>query len=360
MSDPRKPFNGAQPKAEQSDRTPEPEEKRVYIDFLKPSEIKSYVVPEGTVLVGDNHIVRGDVFVVGGPPGVGKSRGWVALGEAGATKLDWLGLKVHVHFRTLIIQNENGRFRLKTEFSNLDAELLDEYIRISPPPPFGLRFDKYEFRDQVKAYIEFWDPGVILIDPWNSVARDDKQKDYRETFDLIRDVVPAGDNAPAIGIAAHTRKPAPNERTSGRALLNLLAGSHVLGSVPRAVWVYQHASDDVAETRVVVTCCKNNDGQLGARSVWTRGNGLWKAATDFDWDEFDSGDQKESVEKGINERAIMEIFDSGIKRLRLAEARDALMELTGRSRATCYRALTSGRFLKHLYTDKKGLISYVP
>src|ERR1700675_933445 len=114
--------------------TLKPEEKKpvVYIEFLKPSEIKSYVVPDGTVLVGDNHIVRGDVFVVGGPPGVGKSRGWVALAEAGATKLDWLGLKVHCNFRTLIIQNENGRFRLKTEFETLNATLLDEYIRISP------------------------------------------------------------------------------------------------------------------------------------------------------------------------------------------------------------------------------------
>src|SRR5271166_2883934 len=205
------------------------------IEFLSPSQIKSYVPPPGTLLVGDNHIVRGGIFVIGGPPGVGKSRAAVALAEAGATQLDWLGCKVHCNFKTLIIQNENGRFRLKMEFEDLDHQLLDRYLRICPPPPLGLRFDKLAFRDQVKAYIDTWQPGVVILDPWNAVAKDDKQKDYRETFDLVREVIPAGDDAPALGIVPHTRKPLPNERTSGRALLNLLAGSHILASIPRAI-----------------------------------------------------------------------------------------------------------------------------
>lgn len=69
----------------------------------------------------------------------------------------------------MIVQNENGRFRLKLEFSELDEKLLDEYLMVSPPPPFGMRFDKHEFRDQLKANIDSFQPGVILIDPWNSV-----------------------------------------------------------------------------------------------------------------------------------------------------------------------------------------------
>jgi hypothetical protein len=175
-----------------SQAPPEQETPRPVIEFLSPSEIKAYKAPPGTLLVGDNHIVRGGVFVIGGPPGVGKSRTAVGLAEAGATKLDWLGLPVHCHFRTLIIQNENGRFRLKMEFEDLNHELLDKYLRISPPPPLGLRFDRLDFRDQVKASLEKWDPGAVIIDPWNAVAKDDKQKDYRETFDLIRQVIPAG------------------------------------------------------------------------------------------------------------------------------------------------------------------------
>ena len=59
-------------------------------------------------LVGDQHITRGSIFIIGGAPGVGKSRAAVALAEAGATSHDWFGLKVHSRFKTLIVQNENG------------------------------------------------------------------------------------------------------------------------------------------------------------------------------------------------------------------------------------------------------------
>jgi hypothetical protein len=189
---------------------------KIYFEVLTPSEIGDYNPPPGTVLIGDNHVVRGGVSIIGGCPGVGKSKLLVAMAEAGATKLDFLGQPVHSNFKTLIIQNENGRYRLKLEFKELNKKLLDQYLRISPPPPYGLRFDKAEYREQVKEVIETFQPSVIGIDPWNAVSRDDKAKDYRETFDLVRDVIPAGDQAPHITIAAHTRKPSKtNEQAAG-------------------------------------------------------------------------------------------------------------------------------------------------
>jgi hypothetical protein len=68
-------------------------------------------------------------------------------------------------------------------------------------------------------------------------------------------------------ISTFDTKPRTEERANGRALLNLLAGSYVIGSVPRAVFIMQAASDDTEDKRIVWTCCKNNDGELGARSV---------------------------------------------------------------------------------------------
>jgi hypothetical protein len=124
-----------------------PEAKKIFLEFLRPSELRDFQPPEGIVLVGDNHITRGSVFVIGGAPGVGKSRATVALAEAGATSYEWFGLKVHSKFKTLIIQNENGRYRLKQEFSELDCETMDEFVRITPPPTYGLCFDRsYSFR----------------------------------------------------------------------------------------------------------------------------------------------------------------------------------------------------------------------
>jgi hypothetical protein len=179
------------------------------------------------------------------------------------TRSDWFGLQVHTPFRTLIVQNENGRYRLKQEFAPLNGLALENYVRVTPPSPYGLCFHRAEFRDQLAAQIESFDPAVVIIDPWSAAVRDDKAKEYLETFDAIRRVIPAGDAGPAIGIVAHTRKPQVGERASGRALLNLLAGSHVLGSVPRCVFVLQSASDEVTETRVGVDLLQEQRRGLG-------------------------------------------------------------------------------------------------
>ena len=223
------------------------------IEFLSPSQLAAYIPPDGMKLIGDFHVTRGAVFVIGGAPGVGKSRALTALAIAGATGADWLGLPLHRKFKTMIVQNENGRSRLKTEFAGVDCPDLDEWVRVCPPPPRGLCFDRLEFREQLAAAIAQFQPDVIGLDPWNAAASNDQAKDYLETFDIIRSVIPAGDDAPALGIVAHTRKPKADERASGRGLLNLLAGSYVLGSVPRSAFVMQAATEDTDDNRIVWT-----------------------------------------------------------------------------------------------------------
>ena len=327
------------------------EEPKVYIELLTPSQIKTYEPPPGIVLVGTNHVVRGNVVVVAGPPGVGKSRALVGLAEAGATGYEWFGYAVHTKFKTLIVQSENGRYRLKLEFADLDEKLLDPYLRITPPPPLGLCFGKREFREQLKAHIEAFRPDLVEIDPWNSVARDDKAKDYLESFDLIRDVIPPGEDGPALAIAAHTRKPSAGERANGRALLNLIAGSYVLTSVPRCVFVLQHASDAVDERRVVVTCCKNSDGELGARSVWSRENGIWTRIQEFDWEEWDNPTPPSKRDKAITAEQMAAVFNGGS--LTRKEAVDKLMALTGKKKQTCYNATGADSPFEQLYFDKK-------
>ena len=80
------------------------------IEFRSPLQLKAFMPPPGLVLAGDFHIVKGSVSVIGGAPGVGKSRAAVALAVAGATQSDWFGLKVHRRFKVFIVQTENGAF----------------------------------------------------------------------------------------------------------------------------------------------------------------------------------------------------------------------------------------------------------
>jgi hypothetical protein len=331
----------------------EPGERRVFLELRSPLELRDYQPPEGIVLVGDNHITRGSVFVIGGAPGVGKSRSAVALAEAGATGYEWFGHKIHSRFKTLILQNENGRFRLKQEFSDLECDALEEYVRVTPPPPYGINFESGEFRDQLRAAIDSFAPDVVVIDPWNAASRDEKARTMLDTFGWIRSIIPAKDDGAAIGIVAHTRKPQLGERSSGRALLNLLAGSYVLGSVPRTVFIMQSASDDVTDNRIVWTCCKNNDGELGKRSAWERRNGLFQLVHDFGWDAFD---HPEGEKREITTAIMAEIF--GNEELTRSEAVKRIMA-HGFQKAASYRALElTGRFSSGLSETKAGKLKW--
>jgi len=302
------------------------------IQFKSPLELKNFKPPPGHVLVGDCHIVKGGVAVEGGPPGVGKSRGVVALAVAGATGNDWFGLTVHRKFKTMIVQTENGEFRLAKEFQELDCEALEDFVRVCTPPPYGLCFKREDFRKQLADAIGEFNPDIVGFDPWNAAAREQDSKEYLDTFDALKSVLPLGDDAPALVIVAHTRKPKTDERASGRALLNLLAGSYVLGSVPHTVFVMQPASDDVNDNQVVWTCCKNNDGELGNRSAWERRNGLFVPVDLFDWDAFDHPPKEK---RGLKPEMLREFLMRG-KEYDKGQIVKIIMDETGRGKSVAY------------------------
>lgn len=340
---------------------PAPEETRPLIEFRSPSELRAFNPPPGWNIAGNYHVQRGGVSVVGGAPGVGKSRVVTALAVAGASGVgaDWFGLPIHTAFRTMIVQAENGPVRLRDEYTALDDPALDDFIRVCPPPPFGFAFDRPEFCEQFAAAVAAFQPDVVAFDPWNRVTADDKGKDYLAAFSLILGLLPKGDKAPAVVIVAHTRKPQAGERASGRALLNLLAGSYALGSVPRAAFVIQHASDDPEEKRVVWTCCKNNDGELGPRSAWERGNGLFLPVADFDWQEFDTPAEKRRTITADDVAAVFLDAKGAPEMLSRKEATDRLKKATGCGRTACYDSLDTekGKFKARL-SEKGGVLAW--
>jgi len=119
----------------------------------------------------------------------------------------------------------------------------------------------------------------------------------------------------------------------------------------------QAASDDPEDQRVVWTCCKNNDGELGPRSAWVRSNGLFASAADFDWDSFDGAGQ--SDRRTITEADMEVIFDNGATRLKRADAAKKLQaEPINASHGAAYAALKrDGRYGDRL-TETGGLLSW--
>ena len=305
------------------------------------------------MLVGDHHMCRGGITILGGSAGVGKSRAVTALAVAGATGKDWLGQQVHQRFKTMVIQAENGEFRMKGELDDIgtpEGVDLDDWLRVTPPPRCGLDFLNSDFCREVKASIASFQPGVLVIDPWNRVATDDHIRDYRKALDAVMSCLPADTGkAPAVLIVHHLRKKSSNHNKSrGRDVLNELAGSYSIGSAARTAYALEPATPDTEDDRVVLTCCKCNDGETGARTAWHRRNGLFVQVEDFDFEAFDGdGCSQPGITPAHIEAAV------GLDRCKRGAAVKRLQDATGMGRTACYDALAK---CDQVVEDTEGLI----
>ena len=265
---------------------------RKWIAFKSPSEINSWEIPADHIIAGDCEIVRGNWTLISGHPGIGKSRALTALAVSGATGTPWFGADVPKRFRTMIIQAENGPIWLKRQLALAD-ESFDEWIRISDPPDYGLCFSDPGFRYALSREIAAFEPHVVACDPWNAITRDATQKDFKESFDHIDEILPKGSRKPAVVIVSHTRKPSADGGGSGRALLHEVSGTHAFGARARCVYHMQAASNDTEDDRVIWSIAKNNDGEMRRRSAWHRRDGVFEPCPDFDWAAFDE-DRRDS------------------------------------------------------------------
>lgn len=316
------------------------------IRFFSPSELRAYVPETNIVLVGNCNVMRGETFLIGGEPGVGKSMAATSLAVAGATSgSSWFGLPVHRQFRTMIVQTENGRYRLQREYSSRPCDQLDNWIRVSEPPPFGLTLTHPEFQEDIRAALESFKPECVILDPWNAAAKDDKQRDYVETFEALRNLLPIGPDKPALGIVAHTKKPVTNEkRTGGTGLMHLLSGSYILTSVPRSIFVMVRGSEEETDDSVIWFNPKNSNGPNTARSAWHRRQNGFASYTDFDWREFDKPPDKRVT---VRLEHLEEVFKDGD--LELKDAAHALATLAGINEGSAYNTLApDGKFKAHL------------
>jgi hypothetical protein len=328
-----------------------------FLEFRTPDELADWETPEGFNLAGDAHLVRGGLSVIAGVPGCGKSRTLAGLAVAGATGSPWMGLEVHARFRTLIVQAENGPFRLKQEFSEIREGAgvdLNDWLRVNYPGRHGLPLHEPAFRREMREMIRIFTPGVVAFDPWNRIVHDDKQKDYRAAIDWLMDLLPEEiEERPALVVVCHLRKRSGGEgRKRGRDLLPELSGSGMIGSAARSVFILEPASPDPADNRVVWTVAKNNDGHEGASSAWLRRNGLFDRFEEFDFDEFFSG--ADMGREKITADKIRDMIGSGILKKKAAKR---LQEITGCGQSAAYAALSpKGRF-GHLFDETpEGLL----
>jgi hypothetical protein len=98
----------------------------------------------------------------------------------------------------------------------------------------------------------------------------------------------------------------------------------------------QSASDDPEDDRVVWTCCKNNDGELGQRTAWQRRNGLFAPVVDFGWTEFDNPSGTENHKVSVQE--VAETIGAG-NRVAYSRLAESVAEQRGVSERTAKEAI---------------------
>ncbi len=233
-------------------------------------------------LVGDCHIMKGAVTLIGGEPGCGKSLVALNLAIAGALKSDpsrdsveWMGMKVNREFRTMVIQFENGTIRMHREALEYPDFDYEDRIYISNPPLFGEKFGDELFATEIRRKKEEIDPDLIIIDPWTSVSDGDHREAVVRGIAEIRRVFGSDEDSPALVIVSHTAKP-KGANKQGVAMLHDIAGSFALAAHARVVFILERATPDPNSDLVRCTCAKNNNGVLGSVKKWKRRPGAFE------------------------------------------------------------------------------------
>lgn len=220
-----------------------------------------------------------------------------------------------------------------------------------------MNFHDPRFCRELKRIIAEFKPDVIVLDPWYSVALEDKQVDYLKALEALKQIIGAGEQAPALVIVAHTRKPSGENRASGRGLLHELSGSHVLGSRARTVYVIEAMSSNVDDDRIIFQCVKANDGQMPPKSFWHRRNGAFLPCSDIS--ELEVKNRRRKPSRGITFEQVRAVFAGSTDPLSRKEAAEALMESTKFGRTAAFKALElGGRFREHLESNGGGMLSW--
>ena len=257
-------------------------------------DIENFEINPDLYVAGNGHIMKGKdrLHLIVGYAGVGKSRAANFLAYCGATGRQWFDYEIKNEFKTLFIQTENGRARLKHDYENLFDQVRDKVFFTDLPT--GARFDAAWFRQDLKNIIQRESIGVIIIDPWTNVAPDLNHKEYNRAVELVLDCMPEDDAlCPAIVVVAHLRKPDPASKNKrGSELMHEVMGSQTLTSRSRFVLVMERANPrDPKDDRVIVTCAKNNDSLDAPRSCHRRGKVIFEEVSNYDWEQHDqSGD----------------------------------------------------------------------
>ncbi len=334
-----------------------PEEKALF-NVHTIGGLKGKSEPEGWNLVGDYHVMRGSITILAGSPGIGKSFATLMLGIQGAIGFgNWLGYTINCRFKTLIIQAENNLLRMIMDANRVEMPAeLDDHLKLLEFEWGDISLGNNKLVDALRKLILEFEPDLVIFDPWNQFADDDKAKETKAAMDGIKHILDAAKKPPACLIVAHHRKKREGDAHKGRQMADLISGSYVMQSNPRCVLCYvAYDPTDENDNRVVVLCPKKNNGKhKGPATAWMLCEHGFEAIADFDYKAWQDGgsEGKESKAK-IRLEHLQAIFANGA--LTRSEAGKKLETLTTAGRSAVSEALTK-RFADMIEVTCDGLL----
>jgi hypothetical protein len=245
-----------------------------------------------------------------------------------------------------MIQGENSLSRLKEEFAPYDTALLDDWIRVSES---NIDFSSPGYMESVRKEIKSFDPDCIILDPWNHIITGDNLDSYTKAIKQIETLRKFGSKELLILIVAHNRKPNSDNKPSGRDLLHEISGSHKLGSYARAVFVMECMNDDNEKSLIRFTCCKNNNGAIGAPTVWNFDNGRFTGESDVPA----VGSSKKR--KGITKEQLKQALAKPVTKKLAVKSLEAT---SGQSNSSCYKAFQEDSPLFKYLVNDNGLLGF--
>lgn len=321
-------------------------------------DLRKLKEPEGWNLVGDYHVTRGSITILAGSPGIGKSFATLELAIKGAIGTgNWLGYTINQRFKTLIIQAENSLLRMIMDAKRVQMpDDLNEHVKLLEFSWGDISLGNSKLVDALRKLMAEFEPDLVIFDPWNQFADDDKAKETKAAMDNIKHILDAAKNPPACLIVAHHRKKREGDAHKGRQMADLISGSYVMQSNPRCVLCYvAFDPSDENDNRVVVLCPKKNNGKhKGPATAWTLCEHGFEAIPDFDYKAWqDGGSEGREPKSKIRLEHLQAIFANGA--LTRAEAGKKLEMLTTAGRSAVSEALTK-RFADMIEITGGGLL----
>lgn len=224
-------------------------------------------------ILANGLLTRGNLCVIAGAPGVGKSRFvWQLAQHIALGRPEFCGLEIHRAARLVYLQTENSIYRLRDDLHKWHATLtvpeqarLRDFLHVlapTQPEHFQVGINTERGKLLITETCRRYQPQILLIDPWNNFAALKNENDNAEVLaavltlqHLVRRVSPET----AIIVVHHARGGrAGAASAAGWDADQFLRGAKALVGSARSVINIAPASED-NDGSIVVNVGKSND-----------------------------------------------------------------------------------------------------